>query len=53
MMMRCAHAYRKYRKLMMEGGIGIRTPGQALKILAILVESGIIYILIGVSSAPA
>jgi hypothetical protein len=37
----------------MEGGIGIRTPRQAFKILAILVESGMIYILIGVSSSPA
>jgi hypothetical protein len=42
---------RKYRKLLVEGGIGIRTPRQAMKILAVLVESGVIYILIGVSSA--
>ena len=45
------HAYRKYRKLLMEGGIGIRTPRQAIRILAVLVESGVIYILMGVSSA--
>jgi hypothetical protein len=43
--------YRKYRKLLMESGIGIRTPTQAIKILALLIESGVIYILIGVSSA--
>ena len=35
----------------MEGGIGVRTPRQAIRILALLVESGMIYILIGVSSA--
>jgi len=40
----------KYRKLLMESGIGIRTPSQAIKILALLVESGMIYILIGVTS---
>jgi hypothetical protein len=34
----------------MESGIGIRTPRQAIRILALLVESGMIYILIGVSS---
>jgi len=44
------HKAWKYRKLMMEGGIGIRTPKQVLRILAILVESGMIYILIGVTS---
>jgi hypothetical protein len=33
----------------MESGIGIRTPRQAIRILALLVESGMIYILIGVS----
>jgi hypothetical protein len=53
MMMRRARTYRKHRKLLMEGGIDIRTPRQALRILAILVESGMIYILIGVSSASA
>jgi hypothetical protein len=31
--------------------MGIRTPRQAIKILALLVESGLIYILISVSSA--
>jgi hypothetical protein len=35
----------------MEDGIGIRTPRQAIRILAVLVESGMIYILIGVSYA--
>ena len=35
----------------MESGIGIRTPTQAIRILALLIESGVIYILIGVSSA--
>jgi len=40
----------KYRKLLVESGIGIRTPRQAFRILAILVESGMIYILIGVMS---
>jgi hypothetical membrane protein len=35
----------------MESGIGIRTPKQAIRILALLVESGMIYILIGVSFA--
>src|ERR1700752_4696097 len=47
---RRAHTYRKYRKLLVESGIGVRTPRQAIKILALLVESGVIYILIGVSS---
>jgi hypothetical protein len=42
---------RKYRKLMVESGIGVRTPRQASRILALLVESGAIYILIGVSPA--
>ena len=37
----------------MESGIGIRTPTQAIKILALLIESGAIYILIGVSSTLA
>ena len=37
----------------MESGTGIRTPTQAIKILALLIESGAIYILIGVSSALA
>jgi len=40
----------KYRKLLMESGIGIRTPRQAIRILALLVESGMIYIMIGVMS---
>jgi hypothetical protein len=35
----------------MESGIGIRTPRQAIRILALLVESGMIYILISVSFA--
>jgi len=39
----------KYRKLLMESGIGIRTPRQAIRILALLVESGIIYIQISVT----
>ena len=46
-----ARAYRKYRKFLMESGIGIRTPSQAIRILALLVKSGMIHILIGVSSA--
>ena len=37
----------------MESGTGIRTPTQAIKILALLIESGAIYILIGVSSTLA
>jgi hypothetical protein len=52
-MMQRPRTYRKYRKLLIESGIGIRTPRQVIRILAILVESGIIYILIGVSPAPA
>jgi hypothetical protein len=47
------HTYRKYRKLLIESGINIRTPRQAIRILAILVESGMIYILLGVSSVSA
>jgi tryptophan-rich sensory protein len=35
----------------MESGIGVRNPTQATRILVLLVESGVIYILIGVSSA--
>jgi hypothetical protein len=35
----------------MTSGIGVRTPTQAVRILALLVESGLLYILIGVSSA--
>jgi hypothetical protein len=35
----------------MESGVGVRTPRLAIKILAVLVESGMIYVLIGVSSA--
>jgi hypothetical protein len=35
----------------MDSGIGIRTPRQAIRILALLVESGMIYILISVSFA--
>jgi hypothetical protein len=34
-----------------ESRIGIQTPRKAIKILALLVESGVVYILIGVSSA--
>jgi hypothetical protein len=34
----------------MESGIGLRTPTQAIRILALLIESGMIYILISVSS---
>jgi hypothetical protein len=41
--------YRKYRKSLRESGIGVRTPTQGIKILVLLVESGMIYILIGVS----
>jgi len=40
----------KYRKLLMESGIDVRSPRQAFRILAILVESGMIYILIGITS---
>jgi hypothetical protein len=47
----CLDPCRKYRKLLMEGGIGVQTPTQTTRILALLVESGMIYILIGVSSA--
>jgi hypothetical protein len=35
----------------MENGSGVRIPKQAVRILGLLVESGMIYILIGVSSA--
>jgi len=35
----------------MESGIGVPTPGQVTRILALLVESGMVYILIGVSSS--
>ena len=37
----------------MESGLGVRTPRQGIRILGLLVESGVIYILIliGVSSA--
>jgi hypothetical protein len=35
----------------MDHGIGIRNPSQAIRILALLIESGMIYILIGVSLA--
>ena len=35
----------------MESGTSIRTSAKAIRILALLVESGMIYILIGVSSA--
>ena len=35
----------------MKSGIGVRTPTQAARILALLVESGVLYILIGVSFA--
>jgi hypothetical protein len=52
-MMQRAHTYRKYRKLMMESGIDVRTPRQTTRILVILVESGMIYILIGVRSVLA
>ena len=45
------HTYRKYRKLLAESGIGIRTPRLGIRILAVLVGSSVIYILIGVSSA--
>jgi hypothetical protein len=34
----------------MESGMGVRTPRGAIRILALLVDSGMIYILIGVSS---
>jgi hypothetical protein len=35
----------------MKSGMGVRTPTQTVRILGLLVESGMIYILIGVSSA--
>jgi hypothetical protein len=35
----------------MQSSIGARTPRQTIRILALLVESGVLYILIGVSSA--
>jgi hypothetical protein len=41
--------YRNHRKLLMENGISDQTPRGAFRILALLVESGMIYILIGVS----
>src|SRR5579863_6495590 len=50
-MVRPARLYRKHRKLLMESGIGVRIPGQAMRVLALLVESGMSYILIGVSFA--
>jgi hypothetical protein len=37
----------------MECGTGVRTPTRGIRILAILIESGMIYILIGVSFALA
>jgi hypothetical protein len=42
---------RKCRKFLMKSGMGVRTPTQTVRILGLLVESGMIYILIGVSSA--
>jgi hypothetical protein len=42
---------RKYRKLLMESGVGVPAHGQVTRILALLVESGMVYILIGVSPA--
>jgi hypothetical membrane protein len=45
------HTYRKYCKLLIESGIGIQTSRQAIRILALLVKSGMVYILIGVSFA--
>jgi len=41
----------KYRKTLMTSGVGIRTPTLAIKILALVVESGVLYIFIGVSPA--
>jgi hypothetical protein len=41
---------RKYRKLLIASEIGARYPSQAIRILALMVESGMLYILIGVSS---
>jgi hypothetical protein len=35
----------------MRSGMGVRIPTQTVRILGLLVESGMIYILIGVSSA--
>ena len=35
----------------MTDGVGIRTPTLAIRILALVVESGMLYIFIGVSSA--
>jgi len=44
----CLKAW-KYRRLLMESGMGVRTPTGAIRILALLVDSGMIYILIGVT----
>ena len=49
-LIRCARTSREYRKWLMESGIGIQTPRQAIGMLSVLVESGAIYILISVSS---
>ena len=35
----------------MTSGVGIRTPPRVIRILALIVESGMLYIFIGVSSA--
>jgi len=40
----------KYRKLLMASEIGARYPSQAIRILAVMVESGMLYILIGVTA---
>jgi len=38
----------KYRKTLMTSGAGIRTPTRGIRILALVVESGMLYIFIGV-----
>lgn len=48
---RHARAQREYRKTLKASGVGIRTPTQAIRILGLVVESGMLYILVGVSSA--
>jgi len=38
----------EYRKTLMASGVGIQTPTQAIRILGLVVESGMLYIFIGI-----
>jgi len=40
----------RHRKMLLESGIGVRTPRLTTKILVVLVESGVVYILIGATT---